>query len=44
MKEVINKGEGHSRVGKYDEVCFDFKLSQGKNIIMDLHHTTHVKF
>ena len=44
MKQVVNKGEGHSRIGKYDQVCFDFKLSQGLNVVLDLHHATHVKF
>ena len=29
MKEIITKGEGHSRIAKYDEVLFDFKLTQG---------------
>lgn len=29
MKEVVRKGEGHSRLGKYDEVSYSFSLKQG---------------
>ena len=43
MKEIITRGEGHSRIAKYDEVKFDFKLSHGDHTVMHHHDSEYVK-
>lgn len=35
MKEVVTRGEGHSRIAKFDEVSFDFRLTQGGHTIIE---------
>ena len=29
MKEVLRRGEGHSRINKYDEVSFEYTVKKG---------------
>ena len=43
MKEMVRRGEGHSRIAKYDEVGFQFKLSQGSHVIVDEFYKEPVK-
>lgn len=33
LKEIHVKGEGHSRIGKHDEVSYEFTLRRGDNVI-----------
>ena len=33
FKEVLVKGEGHSRISKYDEVVFTFSLHRNNRLI-----------
>lgn len=37
MKEVLRRGEGHSRINKFDEVSFQYTIKQGEAIKM--HHS-----
>lgn len=32
MKEVLKRGEGHSRINKFDEVSFEYTIKKGENI------------
>ncbi len=32
MKEVLKRGEGHSRINKFDEVSFDCCIKKGEQI------------
>jgi hypothetical protein len=34
MKEIHTRGEGHSRIAKHDEVCFEFTLTQGDKVVV----------
>lgn len=43
MKEVVRRGEGHSRIAKYDEVCFEFKICQGSVEKYYVNNKEHVK-
>jgi hypothetical protein len=32
MKEVLRRGEGHSRINKYDEVSFEYTIKKGEEV------------
>ncbi len=32
MKEILQRGEGHNRINKYDEVSFEYFIKKGEEI------------
>jgi hypothetical protein len=44
MKEVLKRGEGHSRINKFDEVSFEYTIKKGEDIkLHQKYETTPVK-
>lgn len=35
MKEVVRRGEGHSRLARHDEVAYWFRLGQGERVAVE---------